>query len=420
MSKHITSKEMKIIESNLDNNTPLKDIAISVQKDPRAVSRHIKKYRVLFIDRRLKNTCAKQASCEIKHLCNKCPNGRCKDCSFRNCNSLDCPEYSEIPECKKLEQFPFVCNGCPDERKCKLPKYFYDSEKAYVTSRETLINSRSHIQTDDIDLAAINVIVSPLIKRGISLEVILATHPEIGLSLSTLYTYINNGLLSVKNIDLKRKVRYKKRIKNNKAKITYNYLNNRYYENFVDYISQKSSIYVWELDTIEGVKGGKAVMSLLYRMTNLQLFFLIDSIDQDEIIRVFDKIKLTIGDMEFKKYFPVILTDRGKEFKDPLAIEYSKSGEKLCDVFYCDSRQSQQKGKCEKNHEHFREKAKKGTSFDEFTQEKIDEISLHVNNYPRPILNMRSPYYMSTVLLNENILSLNHLHKIEIEDVNLK
>lgn len=98
-------------------------------------------------------------------------------------------------------------------------------------------------------------------------------------------------------------------------------------------------------------------MSLLYRMTNLQLFFLIDSIDQDEIIRVFDKIKLTIGDMEFKKYFPVILTDRGKEFKDPLAIEYSKSGEKLCDVFYCDSRQSQQKGKCEKNHEHFREKA---------------------------------------------------------------
>ena len=124
--------------------------------------------------------------------------------------------------------------------------------------------------------------------------------------------------------------------------------------------------------------------------------------------------------MEFKKYFPVILTDRGKEFKDPLAIEYSKSGEKLCDVFYCDSRQSQQKGKCEKNHEHFREKAKKGTSFDEFTQEKIDEISLHVNNYPRAILNMRSPYYMSTVLLNENILSLNHLHKIEIEDVNLK
>ena len=43
MSKHITSKEMKIIESNLDINTPLKDIAISVQKDPRAVSRHIKK-----------------------------------------------------------------------------------------------------------------------------------------------------------------------------------------------------------------------------------------------------------------------------------------------------------------------------------------------------------------------------------------
>lgn len=420
MSKHITSIEMKIIESNLDNNTSLKDIALSVQKDPRAVSRHIKKYRFIYIDRRYKNTCSKQYKCEMKHLCNKCPNGRCKDCSFRNCNKLNCPEYSEIPDCKKLEQFPYVCNGCADESKCKLPKYFYNHEKSYVASREALVNSRSHIHTDDIDLAAINMIVSPLIKKGISLEVILATHPEIRLSLATLYTYINNGLLSVKNIDLKRKVRYKKRIKSNRPQITYNYLSNRYYENFIDLVSHKSSLYVWELDTIEGKKGGKAVMSLLNRTSNLQLFFLIDSINQEEIIRIFNDIKLAIGDIEFKKYFPIILTDRGKEFKDPLSIEFTKYGEKLCNVFYCDSRQSQQKGKCEKNHEHFREKAPKGTSFDNYTQEKINEISLHVNNYPRPKLNMRSPYDISSILLNENILALNHLSKVKIEDVNLK
>lgn len=420
MSKHITSYEMKVIETNLDNNTSLKDIAASVQKDPRAVSRHIKKYRTLFIDYRFRNNCAKQNTCERKHLCDKCFNGRCRDYTFRNCSKLNCPDYSEIPNCDTLNKFPFVCNGCSKESKCKLPKYFYDHEKAYVKSRENLVNTRTHIYTNEINLVAIDSIVSPLIKRGISLEVILSTHPEIGLSLATLYTYINNGLLSVKNIDLKRKVRYKKRVKKLNTQPTYNYLNNRYYENFIQLVSQKSNLYIWELDTIEGIKGGKAIMSLLNRTSNLQLFFLINSIDQSEIIRVFDDIKLSIGDIEFKKNFQIILTDRGKEFKDPLAIELAKSGEKLCSVFYCDSRQSQQKGKCEKNHEHFREKAPKGTSFENYTQEKINEISLHVNNYPRIGLNMRSPYEIASILLNKNILSLNHLHKIEIEDVNLK
>ena len=420
MSKHITSFEMKIIEENLDAGTSLNDIAISIGKDPRAISRHIKKYRFLYIDRRHKNTCARQEYCCKKHLCDRCANGRCKDCSFRNCNDLNCPDYSEIPECEKLQRYPFVCNHCKKERLCKMPKYFYDHNKAYVQTRENLINARSHIYTTDIDLAAIDAIVSPLIKQNISLEVILATHPEIKLSVTSLYSYINKGLLSVKNIDLKRKTRYKKRLKKSIRQITYNYLNHRYYEDFIECISSRSNLYIRELDTIEGRKGGKAVMSLLNRTSNLQLFFLINSIDQDEIIRIFDYIKEEIGDTDFKKYFQVILTDRGKEFKDPLAIEQAESGEELCKVFYCDSRQSQQKGKCEKNHEHFREKAPKGTSFDEYTQEEINNISLHVNNYPRPMLNMLSPYDILSIIVNKKILDLNTLHKIKIEDVNLK
>ena len=411
---------MKIIEENLDAGTSLNDIAISIGKDPRAISRHIKKYRFLYIDRRRKNTCARQEYCQKKHLCDRCPNGRCKHCSFRNCNDLNCPDYSEIPECEKLQKYPFVCNHCKKEQLCKMPKYFYDHNKAYVQTRENLINTRSHIYTSDIDLAAIDAIVSPLIKQNISLEVILATHPEIKLSVTSLYTYINKGLLSVKNIDLKRKIRYKNRLKKSVQQITYNYLNHRYYEDFIECISSRSNLYIRELDTIEGRKGGKAVMSLLNRTSNLQLFFLINSIDQDEIIRIFDYIKEEIGDTEFKKYFQVILTDRGKEFKDPLAIELAKSGEELCKVFYCDSRQSQQKGKCEKNHEHFREKAPKGTSFDEYTQEEINNISLHVNNYPRPMLNMLSPYEILSIIVNKKILDLNALQKIKIEDVNLK
>ncbi len=121
----------------------------------------------------------------------------------------------------------------------------------------------------------------------------------------------------------------------------------------------------------------------------------------------------------FKKYFQIILTDRGKEFKDPLGIELSPSGEVLCKVFYCDARQSQQKGKCEKNHEHFRVYYPKGTSFDMKKQEDINAVSLRVNNYPRDSLNWKSPFDVATVLFDKKILDLNELHKLVTEDFKL-
>ena len=41
---------------------------------------------------------------------------------------------------------------------------------------------------------------------------------------------------------------------------------------------------------------------------------------------------------------------------------------RLTKVLYCESRRSDQKGKCEKNHEHFREMIPKGRNMDGFRQ----------------------------------------------------
>ena len=53
--------------------------------------------------------------------------------------------------------------------------------------------------------------VTPLILQGQSPYMILRNHPEIALSEKTLYNYIESGALSVKNIDLPKKVKYKVR-----------------------------------------------------------------------------------------------------------------------------------------------------------------------------------------------------------------
>ena len=110
-------------------------------------------------------------------------------------------------------------------------------------------------------------------------------------------------------------------------------------------------------------------------------------INSEEVIVIFDRIKEKLGKDLFKETFECILTDRGRENKDPYRIEKdSESDALLTKMFYCDARRSEQKGKCEKNHEHFREIIAKGQDMDHFVQKTIDRVSLHINNYPRKTL----------------------------------
>ena len=59
-----------------------------------------------------------------------------------------------------------------------------------------------------------NDVLTPLIKQGQSIAHIYATHTDdLKCSRRTLYTYIDAGVFDVRNIDLRRKVKYKKRKK---------------------------------------------------------------------------------------------------------------------------------------------------------------------------------------------------------------
>lgn len=73
------------------------------------------------------------------------------------------------------------------------------------------MESRAGINISPADLVALDELVTPLILQGQSPYMILRNHPEIALSEKTLYNYIESGALSVKNIDLPKKVKYKVR-----------------------------------------------------------------------------------------------------------------------------------------------------------------------------------------------------------------
>ena len=56
-----------------------------------------------------------------------------------------------------------------------------------------------------------DMVISPLIYQGQSPYQIITNHPELDMSVRTLYSYLNDGVLTARNVDLKRKVKFKPR-----------------------------------------------------------------------------------------------------------------------------------------------------------------------------------------------------------------
>ena len=174
------------------------------------------------------------------------------------------------------------------------------------------------------------------------------------------------------------------------------------------------------MDTIEGIKGGKVFLTLLFRNYNFMLIFIMDSKTMDEVEKVFIRIKKIIGIDTFKRLFEVILTDNGSEFFNPISIEVDyETGEVLSHVFYCDPYCSYQKGSIEKNHEYIRYILPKYSSFNNLTQEDCDLIVSHINSTSRTILNNKTPYEAVQTLISEDIINKLNIKLISPEHVNL-
>ena len=182
--------------------------------------------------------------------------------------------------------------------------------------KSVLSESRQGINMTELELANLDRLISPLVKKGQSISHIYQTH-DIPCSRSTLYRYLAKNCFSVGPIDLPRKVRMKKRkdkrpeAKDTKART------NRTYEDFQKYIEKHPELPIVEMDTVEGIKGGRVLLTFLFRNSRLMLAFLLYEKTQKEVLRVFNMLEYELGNELFEKTFPIILTDNGTEFGNP-------------------------------------------------------------------------------------------------------
>lgn len=385
--KHLDLDKRIKIEKGIEEHLNFTQIAKEINKSPRTVS-----YEIL----------------------------RNRQC--QHCNSWKIRELT----CDKTSKPPYVCNACPSRTGCKRTRYYYYAKDAQADYEEKWSNLRKGIDMTSTEFKHLNETVSEEIRKGHSFAMIVRNHEnEFPVGKRTLYNYVENGYLDIINLDLPRKVRYKKRnrstnIEKKDTKIRIN----RTYIDFKDYVKTHNdnnfNINIVEMDTVEGTKGDSVLLTLLWRQANFMLAYKLDNKDSESVSNFFSYIKDLLGYEKFHILFPIILTDNGIEFSKPDIIENNGNHVYKTKLFYCDPGHSEQKGKIENNHEYIRKFIPKGESFDEYNQDDINLMLNHINSVKRDSLCGDNPYTLMKNFLPKKIIDLFEIEEIEQKNIILK
>ena len=422
--KHLTLDDRIYIEESLNEGRSFRAISKFLCKDPSTISAEVFKNRIAntwnkgsfnnpynFCIHRFR--CRKTNACKKLFLCDTL----CRSC--RTCNHV-CDSF-EREQCRRISKAPFVCNGCDKPRnKCSIStKYDYNANAAHRMYSERLISAREGISLSKQQLHSIDSVVKPLILQGQSPYMIITNHPELGISVNTLYNYINQGVLLTRNIDLKRKVKFKPRKVHNTQIKNREVFIRRTYKDFKE--SHADEMDFVEMDTVKSAKGSnKCILTFYFPNTELFYAHLLQRCTPGAVKAVFNKLQERLGSADdFACLFPVILTDRGGEFGDPDGLETSPEGTVRTSIYYCDPMRSNQKGGIENIHTMLRMILPKGTVFTDLTQWEIRKCVDHINSSPRKALNGSTPYLEACKLYDPETMDALQLRHVTPDEVML-
>ena len=436
------------IEAGLQNGESPYSIARRIGHDLKTVLREIRdRARTIKtgVACRLSNKYVHRAGCRKKHVCPKCLHKRERLCRFCNqCNS-HCADYRE-DVCAKLQKSPHVCNGCPSIRKCVLTRRTYDGAEAQKDYERLLSESRKGVNLTEEEVAKFDQLLHDLVKKGQSIHAVMVNNASLfTFCEKSAYRYINGGLLMTKRHHLPRACSIKPRRgdKPVEARVDKACRIGREYSAYVEMLAKNPGIPVTEMDTVEGRRGGKALLTFSFNPTGFMAAFLLEAKTSACVKAAFDLILSRLAELYhgdsgeifgmYAELFQVILTDLGTEFSDPVHIECpcgaSAEGHdgRLVFLYCCDPYSAWQKTHVERGHEFIRYVLPKATpyteaaSFDDLTQEDVNLLMSHINSYPRKALKDRTPYDLFTARVGEDVAEkVFGIRKVSPNDVVLK
>lgn len=211
--------------------------------------------------------------------------------------------------------------------------------------------------------------------------------------LTTLYSYIDKHVfLHLTNKDLWEKSKRKKRKYNQVRRIVH-----PKYPSIEDrpaHIGQRQDLGHWEIDLVIGKQRSRAaLMVMTERVTREIIIRKIPNKKSATIVAELDKLEKSMPN--FRNRIQTITTDNGVEFLDYDGLRKSIYDGERCQIYYCHSYASWEKGTIERNNRIIRRFFPKGTDFTKVTKKQVAAVQDWMNNYPRKILDWKTPNEMT-------------------------
>lgn len=406
-AKYLTLEDRKMIQEGIEKRLTKTSIARSLQKDPTTISKEIKKHRTL----KPRNRFNSPVVCSNFK---QCPKPR------RSC-SESCPSYTE-QTCTLRDRSIGACNHCPNVSRCRLDHYFYNASHAHEAYLFHLSDSRQGINLSEPERLLIAQTIAPLLKKGQSLYQILNNHPELRLSVKSLYTYIEGGVFKdfeIDNFSLRRQVSMKERKKLKKRREPVNYDGHKF-SDYLEFVTANPSVPTTEMDTLYNQHHGPYIQTFFFQNTGLMIGFLHQEKTSEAMASTLDLLQELLG-MDYFRLFSLILTDRGTEFEKTALFEQNpETGQIRTNLFYCDPQMPSQKPHVENNHNYVRDILPNRQDLKHLTQQELELMFSHINSVPRKVLGGRTPYDVFSFFYGEKLLHKLGIRRIEPDSVTLQ
>ena len=205
-------------------------------------------------------------------------------------------------------------------------------------------------------------------------------------SSKTLYNYIDQGKLNVRNIDLAMKTKLNtktKRVRKHR-RILGESIAKRPLE-----IETREEFGHWEIDTVEGKKSDdNALLTLVERKTRNYYVIKIDDQDHDSVDYAINRLQDAFGEL-FPKVFKTITADNGSEFSN-----LASCLKDVTNVYFARPYASYERGSNERHNGLLRRYIPKGKAISDYSRDAIKHVYQALNNLPRRILNYQQPAVM--------------------------
>ena len=405
---HLSLDDRKVIQAGLEEGLSKAEIARRIGKSPSTISKEIKLHKKFRL-----------ASAYGRGTGYFCANrGKFKEC--HGCKK-ECEHFIER-SCTRRDKIG-VCNKCPINNNggCGLDKYFYFANKAHEEYLYTLSDAREGVNLKTSEMITIAETIGPLLSRGQSVYQILAGHPEINISVKSMYTYIEAGVFKDYGIDsfsLKRQVSMRRRKKLKVRKEPANYEGHKYAD-YLLFREDNPTLPSTEMDTVYNDPEGPYIQTFIFENTHLMIGILHSERSSVSMASTLDAMQDLLGN-DYYKLFGLLITDRGAEFEKHDLFEFNYETEEIrTNIFYCDPQTPSQKPHVENNHNYVRDIIPNGVKLNKLTQEDLNVAFSHINSTPRESLNGKTPYEIFEFFYGSELLDKLNIRKVNPDEVTL-